>query len=151
MLDSIFKSIGTNVINSIVEKTGVTAEVAGKVLPMAQSCLQNGLTEQISSGNTSAITGLFNSGAETMTTNPLFDGIKTNLVSKLTGEMNIPESAAGMVAGTGLTNIVSQITEMTKGEDGTVDENSLMDKLGLGAGLGSVVTGAVTSKLKNLF
>lgn len=151
MLDSIFKSIGGNVITSLVEKTGLTTEQATNVLPIAQNCLQNGLTEQITGGNVSAITGLFNSTPDSFATNSIFSGIKTTLVNKLTSDMNIPESTAGAVAGTGLTNIVSQITEMTKGEGGTVDENTLMDKLGLSTSIGDGIANAVKGKLNNLF
>lgn len=151
MLDSIFKSIGGNVITSLVQKTGLTTEQATNVLPIAQNCFQNGLTEQITSGNVSDITGLFNATPDSFSTNSIFSGIKTNLINKLTTNMNLPESTAGAVAGTGLTNIVSQITEMTKGEGGTVDENTLMDKLGLSTGIGEGITGAVKSKLNNLF
>lgn len=151
MLDSIFKSIGGNVITSIVEKAGLTTEQATNVLPLAQSCLQNGLTEQITSGNVSGITGLFNSTPDSFSTNSVFSGIKTNFVNKLTTNMNLPASTADAVAGTGLTNIVSQITEMTKGEGGTVDENTLMEKLGLGTGIGEGIANSVKSKLNNLF
>jgi len=151
MLDSIFKSIGTNVVNSLVEKTGLTSEQAVNVLPIAQNCLQNGLTEEVSKGNISSITNLFNGTPETITKNPLFDGIKTNIISKLTSSMNMPANTAGNVAGTGLTNIVSQISEMAKGGNDTVDEATIMDKLGLGTNIGDGITGAVKNKLKNIF
>jgi len=151
MLDSIFKTIGTKVVNSLVEKTGITSEQAVNLMPMAQNCLQNGFTEQITSGNPSAITNLFNETPSSFSNNPLFSGIKNNLIGQLTSNMNLPEAQAGEVAGTGLTNIVSQISEMTKGEGGTVDENTLMDKLGLSTGIGDNITGAVKNKLNILF
>lgn len=150
MLDTILNSIGGNVVNTMAEKAGISVDQAKSVLPLAQESLQSGLMEQVTSGNVAGLTSMFNSGSTELENNSIFSGIKTMFVKSIVSKVGLPESVAGVVAGTGLTDIVGQISGMAKGDDGVVTEEGLMQKLGVGGGVAASVTNVVKDKLGSI-
>lgn len=136
MLDKLMESFGGDVISQITEKAGISADQAKEVLPIAQESLQSGLMEQVTGGNMDGILGMFNSaGGNGLMNNPLFSGIKAQFMQGIMTKMGLPESVAGMVAGTGMSSIIGNLAGKFGGA-GSVDSNSLMSGLGLGGGGG---------------
>ena len=136
MLDKLMESFGGDVINQITEKAGISTDQAKEVLPIAQESLQSGLMEQVTGGNMAGILGMFNSGGgDGLMNNPLFSGIKAQFMKGIMTKMGLPESVAGMVAGTGMSSIVGNLASKFGGA-GQVDQDSLMSGLGLGGGGG---------------
>ncbi|MEM8909009.1 MAG: hypothetical protein AAGD05_14275 [Bacteroidota bacterium] len=137
MLDKLFESFGGDVINQITEKAGISADQAKAALPIAQDSLQSGLMEQISGGNIAGLLGMFNSGGgDGLLNNPIFSGIKAKMMEGVMTKLGLPESVAGLVAGTGMSSVIGNLTSQFSGDGGQVDENSLMSGLGLNSGGG---------------
>jgi len=149
MLDKLFESFGADVISNLTEKAGITPDQAKEVLPIAQESIQSGLMEQVTSGNISGILGMFNSGSG-MASNPIFGSIKTMFMSSIMSKMGLPSGVAGMVAGSGLENIMGNLTGALKGDDGEVSQEGMMDKLGLGGGIADMAKGVLGDKLGDL-
>lgn len=141
MLDQIMNAVGGNVVNELVEKTGINMDQAKSVLPVAQESLQSGLMEQVTGGNVSGILGMFNSSGSALTDNPLFASIKSKFAAGVMSKLGVPETVAGMVAGTGMNSMISGLTNQLKGDSGEVTEDDLMSKLGVGGGLGDMAKG----------
>ncbi|MEM9917709.1 MAG: DUF937 domain-containing protein [Bacteroidota bacterium] len=155
MLDKLMDSIGGDVISSITEKAGITNDQAKQVLPIAQDSLQSGLMEQISSGGIGNILGMFQSKGDGLLNNPLFAGIKNNIMKGVMTKMGLPESVAGMVAGSGLSSIVGSIAGKASaaGDTDDIDESSLMNVLGgggSGGGLGDMLGNMAKDKLGDI-
>ena len=150
MLDKLFESFGGDVVNSLTEKAGITPEQAKEVLPIAQDSIQKGLMEQVTGGNISGILGMFNGGESGLASNPVFGGIKSMFLSSIMSKLGLPSGVANMVAGFGLENIMGKLTGALKGDDGEVTESGLMDKLGLGGGLGDMAKGMLKDKLGDI-
>ena len=135
MLDQLMSSFGGDIVNQITEKAGISAEQAQSVLPIAQESLQSGLMEQVTGGNVSGILGMFNSGGgDGLASNPIFAGIKAKMMQGVMTKLGVPESVAGMVAGTGMSSVIGNLTGKLSGDDGQVTEDGLMSGLGLGGG-----------------
>ena len=149
MLDKLFESFGGDVISNLTEKAGITPDQAKEVLPIAQESIQSGLMEQVTSGNISGILGMFNSGSG-MASNPIFGSIKTMFMSSIMSKMGLPSGVASMVAGSGLENIMGNLTGALKGDDGEVSQEGMMDKLGLGGGIADMAKGVIGDKLGDL-
>lgn len=149
MLDKLFESFGADVISNLTEKAGITPDQAKEVLPIAQESIQSGLMEQVTSGNISGILGMFNSGSG-MASNPIFGSIKTMFMSSIMSKMGLPSGVAGMVAGSGLENIMGNLTGALKGDDEEVSQEGMMDKLGLGGGIADMAKGVLGDKLGDL-
>ncbi len=140
MLDKLMESFGGDVISQITEKAGISADQAKEVLPIAQDSLQSGLMEQVTGGNMAGILGMFNSGGgDGLMNNPIFSGIKAKMMQGVMTKMGLPESVAGLVAGTGMSSIIGNLTSKLSGGSGQVDENSLMSGLGLGGNGGGIM------------
>lgn len=136
MLDKLMESFGGDVINQITEKAGISADQAKQVLPIAQESLQSGLMEQVTGGNVDGILGMFNSaGGDGLMSNSLFSGIKAQMMKGVMTKMGLPESVAGMVAGTGMSSIIGNLAGKLGGA-GSIDSAGLMSGLGLGGGGG---------------
>lgn len=133
MLETIFNSIGGNVVNAIAEKSGVTVDQAKEILPLAQETVQAGFMEQVTSGNVAGITSLFNSNETDMENNSIFSGIKNALVSSIVSKMGLPESVAGIAATSCIGNVVNEISGIAKDESGAVTETGFMQKFGVTA------------------
>jgi len=132
MLDKLMESFGGDVVNQLTQNAGISMDQAKSVLPIAQESLQSGLMEQVTGGNIGGILGMFNSGGDALQSNPIFSGIKGMFMQNVMTKMGLPESVAGMVAGTGMTSVVGNLTNALKGDGGEVTQDGMMEKLGLG-------------------
>lgn len=150
MLDQLMSAVGGNVISELTEKAGINAEQAKAVLPVAQESLQSGLMEQVTGGNISGILGMFNGGGSGLASNPIFSGIKAKMMAGVMTKLGVPESVAGMVAGTGMTSMISGLTSQLQGDSGEVTQDDLMSKLGLGGGIADMAKNALGDKLGGL-
>jgi len=149
MLDQLMSAVGGNVISELTEKAGINAEQAQSILPVAQESLQSGLMEQVTGGNISGILGMFNGGASGLAGNSIFDGIKAKFAAGVMTKLGVPESVAGLVAGTGMTSMITGLASKL-GDGGAVTEDGLMSKLGLGGGIADLAKGALGDKLGGL-
>ncbi len=149
MLGKLFESFGGDVINSLTEKAGITTDQAKEVLPIAQESIQSGLLEQVTSGNISGILEMFNSGSS-MSDNPIFGSIKSMFLSGIMSKLGLPSSVANIVAGDGLEGIMGNLTGALKENDGEVTEDGIMDKLGLGGGIGDMAKNVLKDKLGDI-
>lgn len=149
-------SIGGDVISSITEKAGISNDQAKQVLPIAQDSLQSGLMEQVTGGGISNILGMFQSKGDGLMSNPLFASIKNNIMKGVMTKMGLPESVAGLVAGSGLSSIVGSIAGKAQaaGDTDDIDESSIMSALGMGGGggggLGDMLGGMAKDKLGDI-
>lgn len=148
MLDQLMSSIGGDVVKSITEKAGISAEQAQQVLPIATDTLQSGLMEQVTGGNVESILGMFNSG-DGVASNGLFGSLKGMMMKNVMTKMGLPESVAGLVAGSGMESVISGLTGQLGGA-GNITQDGLMDKLGMGGGLGDMAKKLAGDKLKDL-
>ena len=135
MLDKLMESIGGDVISSITEKAGISADQAKEVLPIATDTLQSGLMKEVTGGNISGILGMFNSGSG-LASNGLFGSLKNMLVQNIMTKMGLPPAVAALVGGSGLESMVGGLFGKLKGDSGEVTQDSLMSNLGLGGGGG---------------
>ena len=149
MLDQLMSAVGGNVISELTEKAGINAEQAKSILPVAQESLQSGLMEQVTGGNISGILGMFNGGTSGLASNPIFSGIKAKMMAGVMTKLGVPESVAGLVAGTGMTSMVSGLASQL-GDGGEVTEDGLTSKLGLGGGIADMAKNALGDKLGGL-
>lgn len=149
MLDKLFETFGGDVISNLTEKAGISTEQAKEVLPIAQDSIQSGLMEQVTSGNISGILGMFNSGSG-ISDNPIFGSIKSMFLSGIMSKLGLPSSVANIVAGAGLEGIMGNLTGALKGDDGEVTEDGIMDKLGLGGGIGDMAKNVLKDKLGDI-
>ncbi|MEM6698244.1 MAG: hypothetical protein AAF806_02765 [Bacteroidota bacterium] len=149
MLDSIFNAIGGDVVSSLTEKAGIDLDQAKAVLPIAQETVQTGLMDEVKSGNISGILGMLNSSGDSLQSNSLFGNLKGMLLQNLLSKLGLPESVAGLVAGTGLTSIIGGASNFLSG-DKPVEKNDLMSKLDLGGMAGDMAKGMLKDKLGGL-
>ncbi len=146
MLETIFNSIGGNVVNTIAEKAGVSVDQAKEMLPIAQETVENGFMEQVTNGNVSGITSLFNSSEANFEENSIFSGIKTALVSNIMSKMGLPESVAGIAAKSCIGNVISELSGITKDESGSVTEQGVLAKFSV---VSTPIVENLTSMVKN--
>ena len=160
MLDNLMNSIGGDVISSITEKAGISAEQAQQILPIAQEGVQSGLMEQVTGGNVSGLMGMLQGGGSGGFGGSIFDGIKSNIMSGIMQKVGLPESVANIAAGAGLQSIMGGIAGQASeaGETNDIDQDSIMSVLGMGGaggGIGDMVKGKLgdmaKDKLGNLF
>ena len=112
--------------------------------------METGITDQVKEGNLSAITNLF-SGGEDFLQNALFANVKQSFMNGIMEKLGLPESIAGLVAGSGLESIIGKVTGMVKGDAGNVDENKLLSTLGLdGGNIGDIAKNLLKDKLGGL-
>jgi len=143
MLDKIMDMVGGDAISAITSKAGISADQAKEALPLAGESLKEGLLSQVTGGNVDGVLGMFKSvtggGLES---NGIFGGIKNMFMTKMMTKMGLPESVAGLVAGSGMTSIIGNLAGKISADGDTddIDSSSLMNVLGGGGGmLGSVM------------
>ncbi len=148
MLDKLFESFGGDVVNDIAAKAGIPVDQAKSILPVAQESIQEGLMKEVTGGNISGILGMFNSGSG-MGSNPIFGGIKQMFMANMMSKLGLPSGVASMISGFGLENIMGKLSGVLGG-GGEITESGLMDKLGMGGGLGDMAKNIVGDKLKDI-
>lgn len=142
MLDKIMELVGGNALNELTSKAGISMDQAKQMLPLAQDSLQEGLMSQITGGNLDGLIGMFNSagsGSSSLMNNSIFNGIKGMFLQKIMKNIGLPESIAGLAAGTGMGSIIDGISGLLKSDGDNEDINaSKMNVLG-GGGAGSML------------
>ncbi len=139
MLDKIMEMAGGDALKQITDHAGVTPDQAKQMLPMAQESLQEGLTSQLTSGNTEGLLGMFNSvGGDGLASNGIFGNIKNLFMQKIMGKMGLPESVAGIAAGAGMGSMVGSLTGLLKadGDNDDISTDNIMSVLGGGGAAG---------------
>lgn len=139
MLDKIMEMAGGDALKQITNNAGVTPEQAKEMLPMAQESLQEGLTSQLTSGNTDGLLGMFNSvSGGGLADNGMFGNIKNLFMQKIMTKMGLPSSVAGIAAGAGMGSMVGSLTGMLKadGDNDDISTDNIMSVLGGGGAAG---------------
>ena len=149
MLDKIMELVGGDALNEMVGKAGISMDQAKEMLPLAQESLEEGLMPEVTGGNTEGLLGLFNSaGGEGLMSNGIFGTIKSLFMGKIMSKLGLPESIAGMVAGSGLSSILGGLAGKMKedGDNDGIDASNILSVLGGGgaAGILGSVLGGVT-------
>ena len=137
MLDKIMEMVGGDAIKAITDKAGISTDQAKQMLPFAQESLQEGLMSQVTSGNMDGVLGMFKNFAGGNAANDgIFGNIKGMFMKKIMTNMGIPESIAGLAAGSGMASIIGSLTSQIKsaGDTDEIDASSLMSVLGGGGG-----------------
>lgn len=144
MLDKIMDSIGGGVAEQIAGKAGISMDQAKGMLPFAQESLQEGLMEQVTGGNVSGLLGMFQGatgGGGGLMSNGIFGGIKAMFMKKIMTNMGLPESVAGLAAGTGMSSMIGSLAGKMQehGDTNDIDAGSLMGVLGVGGDAGGML------------
>jgi len=154
MLDKIMKTVGGDALSQITSQAGVTPEQAKEMMPMAQESLQEGLTSQITNGNTEGLLGMFNSAGGGLESNGIFGTIKGLFMQKIMNNMGLPPSVAGLAAGAGMGSMIGGISNMLKsdGENNDISTDNIMNVLGGGGAAGMLggLTGSAGGALGGL-
>jgi len=155
MLDKIMDLVGGDALNEMATKAGISMDQAKEMLPIAQESLEEGLIPEVKGGNTDGLLGLFNSaGGEGLMSNGIFKTIKHLFIGKIMSKLGLPESIAGLVAGSGLSSIFSGLASRMKsdGDNDGIDMSNIMSVIGgggaagmIGSLLGGVTGGAETA------
>ena len=147
MLDKIMEMVGGDAMNAMTEKAGISMDQAKQMMPFAQESLQEGLMSQVTGGNLDGVMGMFQSftggGLEN---NGLFGSIKNMFMQKVMTNMGIPESVAGLVAGSGMTSIVGSLAGKMQqhGDTNDIDADSVMNVFGGSEGMLGSLTGMLS-------
>ena len=139
MLDKIMEMVGGDALNEITGKAGISMDQAKEMLPLAKDSLQEGLMSEVTSGNTEGLLGMFNSvGGGGLASNGIFGTIKGLFMKKIMTGMGLPESVAGLAAGSGLTSIIGSLAGKMKsdGDNDGIDASNIMNVLGGGGAAG---------------
>lgn len=139
MLDKIMEMVGGQALESITSKAGISMDQAKQMLPLAQDSLQDGLMSQITGGNVDNLIGMFNSaGGDGLMNNPIFSGIKSMFMKKIMTSIGLPESVAGLAAGSGMGSIIGSISGLLKqdGDNDDINVSNIMNVLGGGGAAG---------------
>ncbi len=144
MLDKIMEQLGGGVAEQIAGKAGVSLDQAKGMLPFAQESLQEGLMSQVTGGNISGLLGMFQNasgGGGGLMDNPIFASIKGMFMKKIMTNMGLPESIAGMAAGTGMSSLIGGLAGkmVSHGDTDAIDAGSLMSVLGVGGDAGGML------------
>lgn len=144
MLDKIMEQLGGGVAEQIAGKAGVSLDQAKGMLPFAQESLQEGLLSQVTGGNINGILGMFqgaSGGDGGLMDNPIFSSIKGMFMKKVMTNMGLPESVAGLAAGTGMSSLISGLAGkmVAHGDTDDIDAGSLMGVLGVGGDAGGLL------------
>ncbi len=144
MLDKIMEMVSGDALNAMTEKAGVSMDQAKQMLPLAGDSLQEGLISQVTGGNVDGVLEMFKSftggGLES---NGIFGSIKNLFMKKVMTSMGLPESVAGLVAGSGMTSIIGNLAGKIQadGDTNNIDAASLMNVLGGGEGMLGTIAG----------
>lgn len=150
MLDNLFDSIKDQVVDSITGETELNQEQAVSMLPLAKESLQNGLLDQVKSGNLEGILGMFNSSGGNLMNNSIFDSIKQQLIGLVTEKLGISSTVATMAANVGLSKIIGSISNQAQDGSGAITQEGLLSTLGMGGGIEDIAKNMLKDKLGGL-
>ena len=113
---------------------------------------------QITGGDKAGLLGMFTSalgGGSGLASNGIFGSIKGMFMKKIMTQMGLPESVAGLAAGSGLSSIVGGIAGKLSddGDNDGIDMSNIMNVLGGGGAagvLGGLMGGSGGGLMDNL-
>lgn len=147
MLDKIMDLVGGDALNEITSKAGISMDQAKEMLPLAGESLQEGLMSEVTGGNTDGIMGMFQSalggGGGGLMSNGIFGSIKAMFMKKIMTKMGLPESVAGLAAGSGLSSMIGGLAGKMSddGDNDGIDMSNIMNVLGMGGGAAGLLGG----------
>ncbi len=152
--------VGGDALNEMTSKAGISMDQAKEMLPLAQDSLQEGIMSQLTGGgDKEGLLGMFTSalgGGGGLMSNGIFGSIKGMFMKKIMTNMGLPESVAGLAAGSGLSSIVGGIAGKLSddGDNDGIDMSNIMNVLGGGGGaaglLGGLMGGSGGGLMDNL-
>lgn len=166
MLDQISKII-EQVGAKEAADMGVSSDMLSKITGETKDSIVSGFKNAISDGNIKQITDLFqgSSSANALTSNPMVSGMISNLISKLTGSLEMDNATSKSLATAVIPQILSMLISKSKDSNsgfnpadlistlGGSDAAGMLGKLGgmLGGNKGGKSAGDALSGLKGLF
>lgn len=139
MLDKILEIAGSDVLQSITAKTGISEPQAKAMLPLAKESLTEGLLSEMTNGNKDGLLNLFNSvGGDGLLSNSLFNNLKGIFMQKIISGLGLPDSVAQLAAGAGMSTLVGSLAGMMKadGENEGINFSNIVNVLGGSGGAG---------------
>ena len=139
MLDKIMEMVGGDALNEITSKAGISLDQAKQMLPFAKDSLEEGISQEVKTGNMENLLGMFNSaGSSGLMNNGLFGNIKNMFMKKIMTNMGLPESIAGLAANSGLGSIVGNLAGKLRadGDNDDVNMSNITNILGGGGAAG---------------
>lgn len=166
MLDQISKII-EQVGTKEAADMGVSSDMFSKITGETKDSIVSGFKNAISDGNIKQITDLFqgSSSANALTSNPMVSGMISNLISKLTGSLEMDNATSKSLATAVIPQILSMLISKSKDSNSGVNPADLISTLGgsdaagmlgklggmLGGNKGGKSAGDALSGLKGLF
>ena len=138
MLGKIMEMVGGDALNEMVGKAGISLDQAKAMLPLATDSLEEGISNEVKGGNLDGLLGMLNSaGGSGLMNNGIFSSIKGLFMKKIMTKMGLPESIAGLAAGSGLSSLVGGLAGKLRedGDNDDINADNLMNVLGGGGGL----------------
>lgn len=132
MLDQLLSSVGGEVVKTLTKQTGLSANQAEEMLPIAKDTVSSGMMAQVAQGNISGLANLFSGGTNNLAGNSIFENMKTQLIASVMEKMGLPKPLATMASGLGLEKILGLLGNKVSDDNGNVDQSDLVSKLGLG-------------------
>ncbi len=146
MLDSIISGIKGQLTTELQNKFQLQPDTASKSVDLAQTHVQEGLSQQAASGNLSGIMDMLKGGGAT-TEGAGMSGMVGNYINDLTQKLGIPESVAQQAAPFVISFIMSKLGTKVS-NDGT-GQSDIMGMLG--GSLKDKLPGGLGDKLGGLF
>ena len=151
MLDKIMEMVSEDALNAITEKAGVSKDQVSQILPLAGDSLQEGLMSQLTGGNVEGVLGMFKSftGGE-LESNDIFGDIKGIFMKKVMTNIGLSEPVARLVADSGMTSIIGNLSDMIQadGDTNNINASSLMNVLGGDKRILGIIAGMVGGNKK---
>ncbi len=147
MLDKILEMVGGDAVNEMTSKAGISMDQAKEMLPLAGESLQEGLMSKLTGGDSAGVVGMFTSalsgGGSGLASNGIFGSIKGLFMKKIMTNMGLPESVAGLAAGSGMGSMISGLAGKMSadGDNDGIDASNIMNVLGGGGGAAGLLGG----------
>ncbi len=152
MLDQIVNLVKDQAVNQFTNNSDVPNEQAEVAATAAGESIFETITEQLSGGNMDAVSGLLTGASGADSSNPLVQGVISNLTSKLTGsgvDAGAAQSAAsGIIPGL-MQSVVGKFMSPAQ-EDSGFDVQSLMNQVA-GNAIKDQVTKGIGDALGGMF
>src|SRR4051812_6030119 len=97
MLDSILSSAKGELLDQLSSKFNLNPDQANKTVDTAKKTVADGLINEVTSGNISGLTSLFNGGAAAAS-NPIIGGISSQLVTNLVQKVGLNQQVASAIS-----------------------------------------------------
>lgn len=129
MLDQIMQMAKQQLGGQLQQEADLSEEQVGQTMEVAQDSVQEGLKNEVLSGNISGVMSLFNGSSSPTASNPIVSTITSTFTQKLTSKLGLSPGVANTVNGIVIPFVMSKFTDK---ETGTAsDEKSLLSQLGI--------------------